>query len=107
MAPEAVLSVVVLHDRLVPGGPEGSRLVRAPGDGTRGRELLRLRLGERAWRSLLAPTAPLASAGSFFFVFLHILCFYFYFLQREIEILMFLSAIVMMKNRRASESPIF
>lgn len=102
MAPEAVLSIVVLHDRRIPGGPKGSRVVRAPGDGPRGRELLRLRLGERAWRSLLAPTASLASAV--FFVFLHLSVF---FLQREIEILMFLSAIVMMKNRRASESLIF
>lgn len=46
MAAEAVLPPVVLHDRRLPGGPEGSRAVRAPGDGPRGRELLRLRLGE-------------------------------------------------------------
>lgn len=104
MAPEAVLSIVFLHDRRLPGGPKGSRVVRAPGDGTRGRELLRLRLGERAWRSLLAPTASLASAESFFIAFI---CCYLFFLQREIEILMFLSAIVMMKNRRASKSLIF
>lgn len=75
MAPEAVLSIVVLHDRRIPGGPKGSRVVRAPGDGPRGRELLRLRLGERAWRSLLAPTASLASAV--FFVFLHLSVFFF------------------------------
>lgn len=39
------------------------------------------------------------------FCFLAFICWFF--LQREIEILMFLSAIVMMKNRRASESLIF
>lgn len=75
MAPEAVLSIVVLHDRRIPGGPKGSGVVRAPGDGTRGRELLRLRLGERAWRSLLA---SFPSAESFLFS-----CIYFIFYREK------------------------
>lgn len=59
MAPKAVLSSVVFHDHRIPGGSKGSRFVRAPGDGTRGRELLRLRLGESACGSLLAPGSEL------------------------------------------------
>lgn len=59
MAPKAVLSSVVFHDHRIPGGSKGSRFVRAPGDGARGRELLRLRLGESACGSLLAPGSEL------------------------------------------------
>lgn len=46
MASKAVLSSVVFHDYCIFSGTKGSRFVRAPGDGTWGRKLLRLRLGE-------------------------------------------------------------
>lgn len=46
MASKAVLSSVVFHDYCILSGTKGSRFVRAPGDGTWGRKLLRLRLGE-------------------------------------------------------------
>lgn len=71
MAPKAVLSAVVFYDHLFPGGAEGSWTVRAPGDGSWGRELLRLRLGESAWWSplndlLLRPFTNLLPLSVFF-----------------------------------------
>lgn len=46
MAAETVLHYVVPYDHRLPGGPKGSRSVRAPGDSTWGRQLLWLWLGE-------------------------------------------------------------
>lgn len=34
MDSKTVLSAVVFYDHLIPGGAEGSRIVRAPGDGS-------------------------------------------------------------------------
>lgn len=105
MASKTVLSSVVFHDYRVLGGTKGSRCVRAPGDGTWGRKLLRLRLGE----SMEITAGSQLRAGAALEIFLFFFCFFcfllisWFFFQREIEILMFLSAIVMMKNRRASE----
>ena len=109
MAAEALLHLVPVHDCRLPAGEEDSGAVRAPADPARGRELLRLRLGEHAAGGRAAPAAPAAPAAQHggHHVLLITELIHVFVSQRELEILMFLSAIVMMKNRRASKSPQF
>lgn len=83
MASKAVLSSVVFHDYCILSGTKGSRFVRAPGDGTWGRKLLRLRLGESMEITAGSQLRTGATLAAFRYIYTHCIIFSIFFPERN------------------------